>query len=322
MKRKRILLAALVLSVCGTVRASTTVILQDIDSGLTSPAGVYRWLDVADQVYAEDYRNSYDYTQADVTVDYSVTGSVVGGTLAASNLKPNFAYQLKLVGSPGATGNEGIGLAGRWWQEQWNGSNWAGGQNLNSKGDGSSPNPNDEVYFSRRDIPDATSPTGKKYRYTGYLVFDYFITDENGDASLTFATDSSFHVLWKTSDSDGSGTGERVWLGSDGVVKAHTFEPTTASAAYDSDYGRSTVSIFGEWERLPVGGLTLLPGTYDVQFLLTEESFHGSGVDAYDGGWAGAMAGSTEFVIVPVPAAVLLVGMGIAGVGVVRRWTL
>jgi len=61
------------------------------------------------------------------------------------------------------------------------------------------PNPNDNLYFARRDIPDATSPTGLRYKFTGYLVFDYFITDENGDAIVSFETDSSYHVLWKTS---------------------------------------------------------------------------------------------------------------------------
>jgi len=287
----------------------TGTVLHDIDSGLTSPAGDYRWLNVADQVYAETYRDTYNYSQAGVTIGYCVTSQdTLSGVLTAHNLKPDFAYQLKLVGTSGHSGNESIGLAGRWWQEEWSGSAWVNGQNLNNKGDGSSPNPNDNTYFARRDMVDATSPTGKHYRYTGYMVFDYFITDENGDASLAFETDSSYHVLWKTT--------QRTHALNDGPIVSATFDPDPSSLAYEADYGSSTVSIFGEWERLPMVDMALLSGTYDAQFLLTEESFHGSGGNNYDGAWAAAMVGSAQFTVAPVPGAVLLgiLGMGVVGV--------
>lgn len=227
-----------------------TACLQDINSATTTPPGSFRWLDVADQAYGGTFQDSYNYTQATVTVEvtYETVGNTFRGTLTATNLKPNFAYQLKLAGNPDidADANERIGLAGRWWQEEWNGTQWANGQNLNNKGTGSSPNPNDSVYFSRCDIADATSPSGLHYRYTGYLVFDYFITDENGDAALTFEADSSYHVLGKTTQS--------TRTGSDGPVKTSTFDPDPAlSPAYDTDYVVETIGIFGEWERLPVG---------------------------------------------------------------------
>ena len=212
--------------------------------------------------------------------------------MTAVNLKPNFAYQLKLAGNPDvdAGANEHIGLAGRWWQEQWNGSAWVNGQNLNNKGDGSSPSPNDDLYFARRDIPEASSPTGLLYKFTGYLVFDYFITDENGDAIVSFETNSSYHVLWKTS--------QRTWTASDGPIKTHTFDVDPAtSPAYDTDYGESSVSIFGEWERLPVGGIFLQPGDYIAELILTEESFHGSG-GTFAGNWAAAMGANIEFSVI------------------------
>ena len=278
-----------------------SVTLEDIDSGTTSPEGLYRWMDVADQVYDVDdsdgysYEASYDYTQATVQVDFFTDAQTLHGALTASNLKPHFAYQFKLVGIPETDANEFIGFTGRWWQEEWDGSDWANGCNLNNKGDGSWPNPNDLVYCSRRDIPDETSPTGKHYRYTAYLVFDYFITDEYGNASQSFEADSSYHVLWKTS--------QRPHTADDGPLKATTFDvelPDPVSA-YDVDYPEVTVTIFGEWERLPVGGVKLPPGDYEGDFILTEESFHGSGLA---GGWAAAMGAMVSFTLLPDPAAV------------------
>jgi hypothetical protein len=66
-------------------------------------------------------------------------------------------------------------------------------------------------------------------------------------------------------------------------------------SAYDVDYPESTVSVFGEWERLPGGGVTLPVGDYEGQFILTEESFHGSGLA---GGWAAAMGAPAMFHLV------------------------
>jgi hypothetical protein len=259
-----------------------------VDPGLTSPSGTYRWLDVADQAYGIDYRNSYNYSQAAVEVAYCTEGNKFQGLLTARNLKPNFAYQLKLVGTPGTADNERIGLAGRWWQEEWTGTTWANGQNLNDKGDGSSPNPNDQTYLSRRYIQDSSSPTGYHYRYTGYLVFDYFITDSNGTATLQFETGSCYHVIWKTT--------QRSNATNDGPVKTVTFDPAPSQPAYDTDYPSNTVSIFGEWERLPMGQVNLQPGEYNCQILLTEESFHGSG-GTLAGNWAGAVTANIMFTI-------------------------
>jgi len=266
-----------------------TATLREVESSLLSPTGEYRWRDVADQLYRESYRTSYQYSQARVVVDYSDCGPVFAGTLTATNLKPNFAYQLRLVGIPDTTANENIGLTGRWWQEEWSGTEWTGGTSLDDKGDGSSPNPNDLVYFARRDLPDPDSPTGKHYRFTGYRILDYFITDENGNASLSFTTDSTYHVLWKTS--------QRERTADDGPLKSVTFDPDPAvHPAYDTDYGEVTVGIFGEWERLPTGGIYLPAGRYHCQILLTEESFHGSG-GTYAGCYAAAVGADVTFAI-------------------------
>jgi len=269
-----------------TITAHFVIYLEDIDSGLTSPTGEYRWLDVANQSYSATYRGSYNYTQATVSVTYDTQGDTLTGILQAVNLKPNFAYQLKLVGTPGTPSNEQIGLAGRWWQEEWNGTAWTNGQNLNNKGNGSSPNPNDVNYSARKNITDATSPTGLHYKFTGYLLFEYFITDEQGNATVLFETGSCYHVLWKTT--------QRSHTSDDGPVITTTFTADTSSPAYDTTYPEQTINIFGEWERLPIGGVPLAPGDYSTQLILTEESFHGDG-GTYAGNWAGAMGANIEF---------------------------
>ena len=247
-----------------------------------------RWMDIADQVYSSSYQESYDYSQATVSIRYSIVGETLSGILVAQNLKPNFAYQLKLVGTPGTVDNEFIGFAGRWWQEEWDGSTWVNGQNLNDKGDGSSPNPNDDIYLARKSITDSTSPTGLHYRYTGYLLLGYFITDSNGDATVYFETGSSYHVLWKT--------GQRTPVADDGPIETSTFDPDGSEPAYDVDYSSQTISVFGEWERLPMGSVDLAIGNYDCQMALTEESFHGTGT--LEGNWAAVMAADISFNIV------------------------
>jgi len=294
----RLLLLAGLLSALGRGASATIISLVDIDSGLTSPTGNYRWLDVADQTYNATYRSTYNYTQATVQVEYEESATTLRGTLTATNLKPNFAYQLKLAGMPGTDSNERIGFAGRWWEQSWTGSDWSNGANLNNKGDGSSPNPNDLTYLSRRDVPNPTSPTGLQYKYSGYLVMDYFITDGDGNAALAFEADSSYHVLWKTS--------QRAAGADDGPVKIATFDAVPSHPAYDGmPYSAGSVGVFGEWERLPVGGVFLDPGYYSCSLILTEESFHGSG-GTYAGGWAAAMGGDIEFTIVPEPSTLIL----------------
>jgi hypothetical protein len=92
-------------------------------------------------------------------------------------------------------------------------------------------------------------------------------------------------------------------MAQDGPLMISTFDVAVPDpvSAYDVDYPESTVSVFGEWERLPVGGVTLPLGDYEGQFILTEESFHGSGLA---GGWAAAMGAPAVFHLVAeqVPA--------------------
>lgn len=252
-------------------------------------SGQWRWKDVAGNVYAPAYMDSYSYTQATVIVNYDTNATILGGTLVATNLKPNFAYQFKLSGFPEthSNANERLGFSGRWWRQEWLGTDWSTGWNLNSKGDGSFPNPNDTWYIDHKGDINTNSPTGRQYRFTGYRPFDYFITDSNGCATLSFAMRDAYHVLFGS------------WQGppeaDDGPMKLRTFDPVPDDDAYDVDYGESTVGVYGEWERLPKGGVYIAPGDYTLDVLLTEESFHESGI----GGWWAHMGhGTAHFTIV------------------------
>ncbi len=275
---------------CAGARAAT-VTLRPFASG------AFRWKDVAGNLYSAAYRDAYQYAQASVVITYGTEGGILRGRLSARNLKPNFAYQLKLIGLPEVdpAANKDLGFSGRWWKEDWdgvawNGIEWVNGSNLNDKGSGRFPSPNDIAYLSMRDLSEPTSPTGRKHRFTGYRLFDYLVTDSEGRATLDFAVRRTYHVLWKTS--------QLAPFACDGPVKTHAFDPQPGFA-YDVDHPAATVSIFGEWERLPAHDQPLPPGSYILEFLLTEESFHDSGLG---GAWAHAGHGEARFTIPSVAA--------------------
>ena len=129
-------------------------------------------------------------------------------------------------------------------------------------------NRNDAYYETYKDNP--------AYIFEAYLLFDFFLTDSNGDAELNFALDSSYHVLfWDWQGSQGS---------CDHPLKTSTISGLATDPAYDADVGPTDVGVYPQIERLCNGTAALPLGTYNCRILLTEESFHTS-----DGNWAPAM---------------------------------
>ena len=258
-----------------------------------------RWMDMADNLYSSTYQGSFTYAQPLVIISYSNTAGSFSGTLTATGLKPDFAYQMKLVGDSDMDDwtNEQLGYAGRWWRVQ--------------PGPGNS---NDTDYANHKDDPG--------YIYQGYLLFDYFLTDEQGNATVNFAVNSSYHVLWATNDSTGAGTGHKNPGENDSAVIYNDFtaSPAINSLAYSTDYGSAHVGVFAEWEsgRALPGQLYLPQGGYLCHFILTEESFHQSGPG---GGWASVLEGDVDFTTIPdgdinidgvVNTADILLGMQVA----------
>lgn len=244
----------------------------------------YRWRDIADATYSSAFRKAFRYREGQVTVTYSDPAApTLRGKLVAHGLKPNFAYQIKLEGRP--TGprplredrladpanwsNQQIGSVGRWWclEDDWN--TW-------------------EYY--------GVSSYHEGHTLLGYLLFDFFVTDGQGNAAVEFSVDSSFHVLWKTSQFPPGST--------DGRPRTFLVRGTS-SYGYPKAVKPVRVSIYAEHEygRPVPGQLRLPPGKYACRLLLTEESFHSYswGKDADLGGhWAHCLSDENlEFTLLP-----------------------
>jgi len=292
---------ALLFFICSINAWSGTVDLIAIGDSTTWSGTPYRWMDIADYEYRSSYQTDFNYELPAVTITYNDTSNTFSGTLSATlptaGLKPNFAYQMKLVGNSDIDvwTNEQIGSAGRWWYTQYD----SGGEIL---AQGNKDGDNGDAFYK-------LYKNDSSYVFQGYLLFDFFVTDENGNATSNFFADSSYHVLYKTL--------QRPWTESDGPIKTTTFDPSEGTF-YDKDYSSASVGIFaqGQSERALPGQLVLAPGEYKCEFILTEESFHQSGLG---GGWAGAMGEDVRFTVVPIPASIYLFAGGLIGLIGIRR---
>jgi len=262
-----VLLLAAVLPGPAVADKSTVVTLYTAGAVTSPPSIDYRWADIGQNSYAQTYQDTFTYDAPIVTVSFETGEPTFTGHISGTNLKPNFAYQLKIVGKPtgiwGIDGddvsNENIGYAGRWWQVEP-----APPHNLNS-----SPAANDAYYNLHKDDP--------AYIFEAYLLFDFFLTDPDGNVDLDFALDSSYHVLF--GDWQGGGAG-----GCNQPLKTTTVSGLATDPAYDTDVGPTLVGVYPQIERECWGTTTLPQGPYLCRVLLTEESFHTS-----DGNWAPAM---------------------------------
>ncbi len=217
-----------------------------------------RWRDIADVAYASDFRESFDYDHLDAhraTVAYDREASTLRGTVRAEGLKPWMAYQLKLVGldpiegvteadnasDPRGWSSWQLGRLGRWWCEdcQWN-------------------------------VPGAElhEHVSEGHAVRGYLLFDWFVTDQSGDAEPPFALDSSLHVLWRV--------GQRERGPKDSAPRWYTVERPAGVYPPSATNTTQRIGLFGEWEpdRPPIGEVRLAAGSYHVGLNLTEETFH------------------------------------------------
>lgn len=234
-----------------------------------------RWRDVLGQVYADSFRATFSYGRQ-VTVTLTSDPPHCQGTLVASGLKPNFAYQMKLVGrkrilsarrapnartDPHGWASWQLGRKGRWWcaTENWNVTDRDLDQHLRA---------GHEVY--------------------GYLLFDFFLTDADGNAVKSFAVNSSYHVLWRTD--------QRTPTRADSAVLSHHVIRGLWGYGLTPPVTAGVVKLFAEAEptRPRPGRVTLPAGPYPVWFNITEESFHDNLESSAPGGgfWAQVLQGA------------------------------
>lgn len=239
--------------------------------------------DIAGESYSPAFRESFTY-EGQFSVTWQTEADTLRGTLVVTGAKPNFAYQMKLVGrtpittaqapkaSPGdpeAWACWQLGHVGRWWCEQdgWN-------------------------------VADGELADHLRLGHTvhGYLLFDFLLTDAEGNARQSFALDSSFHVLWRDDQRERTGADSQVRGGQ--IVRGSwgyglSGEPVSVGQ----------VGLFAEGEpNRPAPGEARLPaGEYSVWLNITEESFHDNlGTEVFGGGfWAQVLETNLRFTVVP-----------------------
>lgn len=245
------------------------------------PLARERWLDINNNPYNAWLTNgqpnggySYAGAQVQLTFDRAPGVPYFVGHIRASGLKPNFSYQLKLVGKPqrgtrgwGTLGddlsNERIGKAGRWWCD----SSHAAQTNF------------DDAHYYRYY---KYAPPGQEHNIYGYHYMGEFVTDGKGSADVDITGQYSYHITWAS------------WQGGIRDTLFGTF-PVRGSALGDGSfygYGSSApndnVTLYYEYEASRTNPVMLPAGNYKCRFVLTEETFHNT---SYLGGyWRGVLA--------------------------------
>lgn len=245
-------------------------------------ASALRWLDVADAPYAEGFRGPGFYEPGKnrrVKLEWASRGPTFRGKVTVRGLKPNFAYQLKLVGcapvarddpTPQALASRRLGELGRWTCAQ------------------------DEANVADAQLR-AQIEAGRDVR--GYILFDFLVTDHKGNAEHEFALDSSYHVLWRSD--------QRERNRRDSAYRDVQVSRRDYGYGPDARLGVETIRLFAEKEepRPRPGNIALPPGDYAVSFNMTEESFHANQREKVEGGgfWAQVLEGPIEFTITRQP---------------------
>lgn len=236
-----------------------------------------RWADVAGNYYHADFIARYltALGREDgprVRVRWEPRGRTFRGRIEARGLKPNFAYQVKLAGvfSRDPESAERIGFLGRW----------------------RLPVPEGQTNFTDREY----RGFAPREQVESYLLFDFFVTDRHGNAVRDLELDGSAHVLWNRDrqhepDVPGHAVGFRVEADDPAIYARPKNRPTTEFLWAEREHRRYRRK--GQAIRLP-------PGTYRVDLVLTEESFHSRDRDG--GFWATVFRLPITFEIVEVAA--------------------
>lgn len=249
----------------------TTVTMKGIDV-----RGYERFHDVANNAFSRSVVSTFSYTdpereRPDVTVTYLRKAETFIGHISAKGLKPNFAYQLKLQGNYQAdpAGHERIGYLGRW------------------RFPGRGTNYTDQQYRNAWDPADVES----------YILFDFFVTDHNGNTEKDFYLDSTLHVLFNE-------TYQRKNRKQDSLPLRVRLAATQSDIYVNPKAEVPVQAIYAETEagsnrqqRPQIGEAFLPKGRYQADLVLVEETFHGYGYGD-TGYWPTVMSAPVSFRIV------------------------
>lgn len=225
-----------------------------------------RWFDLADNRYSDRFRSFFSYTNRgpnapEVRLQVKPAGETLSGRIEARRLKPNFCYQIKVLGDfSDRTSFERIGYTGRWRLPG---------------------------YITNYDDADYVACSNKA-AVEAYVLFDFMITDDSGHSVRDFGLDSSLHVLVRL----------RPRHGCVASVKA-AIAPTNAAVYATPRHAAATEAVWVEYEYRRYTSTNLvvrLPrGTYRARLALTEECFHSRAPGG--GRWATVMSAPIEFEI-------------------------
>jgi hypothetical protein len=246
-------------------------------TGLGDEAEFERYLDVGGRAYGRDFLQGFSYTETDkaprVRIEHLKQAETLVGRIVGQGLKPNFAYQVKLRGlyETDTAGFERIGRTGRW-RLPGRGTNYL-----------------DRVYAAYKD----------KHLVEAYLLFDFFVTDPEGNVDKVLYADSTLHVLWNANYQRGPKMTDTR------PVAAYRDRASRALYAHpDPDltpqwiYAESEQHSLAPNNRKAVNEAFLPPGKYVAEVVLTEESFH----TFADGGyWPTVMRAPVEFEVAEKP---------------------
>lgn len=235
-----------------------------------------RWCDIAGNFYTADFVSPFSYAARpgrapEVRVHVEAVAETFCGRLEARGLKPNFAYQMKLRGDfvHDRRGFEAIGRAGRW------------------RLPGDATNYTDDDYEN----------CAEKQDVEAYILFDFVVTDAEGDAIREFALDSTLHVLWNGYRQGGPDDNRDLVVVTVDASSSETYARPKAGISYEFLWAERERIRYSETDEL----IRLPSGTYKAELVLTEESFHST--DSDGGWWATAMRLPVEFEIVRPAAA-------------------
>ncbi len=243
--------------------------------------GNERFLDVANRAYSREFVTGFSYTNPAlarpiVDVSYCRKAETFAGRIRARGLKPHFAYQIKLRGDYPAdpVAFERIGNLGRW-------------RRLGVR----STNFTDAEVAATRD----------KSAFESYIFFDFFVTDENGNAEKEFYLDSTLHVLFNQPYQGSPAIADsRAVMVRFTNTNSRLYANPKPSVAPHQLFAQTEAGINGQ-VRPDIGEAFLPPGPYRASLVLVEETLHGYGFGD-SGFWPTVMECDVSFEVNGAPA--------------------